>query len=140
MQQTINFTINSLQHIGIPVTNIKISEAFYERLGFKNTMQSPFTFNGGTGTCIMMQREEMIIEIYQMPDTELAEIRNRKDGRVDHFAFDVSDINEAFAELTTKGFTVIETSPVFLPFWKNGVKFFNISGPDGERIEFNQVL
>ena len=103
-------------------------------------MQSPFTFNGETGTCIMMQREEMIIEIYQMPDAELAEIRNRKDGRVDHFAFDVSDIDEAFAELKEKGFTVLETAPVFLPFWKNGIKFFNISGPDGERIEFNQVL
>jgi lactoylglutathione lyase len=27
-----------------------------------------------------------------------------------------------------------------LPFWKNGCKYFNITGPDGERLEFNQIL
>ena len=38
------------------------------------------------------------------------------------------------------GFKVIEEAPVFLPFWKNGCKYFNITGPDGERLEFNQIL
>ena len=29
-----NLKINHIQHIGIPVTDIKKSEAFYEKLGF----------------------------------------------------------------------------------------------------------
>ena len=29
---------------------------------------------------------------------------------------------------------------VFLPFWKNGCNYLNITGPDGERLEFNQIL
>ena len=24
--------------------------------------------------------------------------------------------------------------------WKNGCKYFNVLGPDGERLEFNQIL
>ena len=140
MQQSINLAINSLQHIGIPVIDIKVSEAFYKRLGFSNVMQSNFLLNGGTGTCIMMQRDVMIIEIYQMPDTELEAIRNRKDGHIDHIAFDVSDVEATFSLLKKEGFNVLEEAPVFLAFWKNGCRFFNITGPDGERLEFNQVL
>ena len=140
MQQLINLAINSLQHIGIPVTDIKVSEAFYKRLGFSNVMQSNFLLNGGTGICIMMQRDAMIIEIYQMPDAELEAIRNRKNGHIDHIAFDVSDVDATFSLLKKEGFNVLEDAPVFLAFWKNGCKFFNITGPDGERLEFNQVL
>jgi len=35
---------------------------------------------------------------------------------------------------------IIEEQPVFLPFWEKGCKYFNILGPDGERLEFNQIL
>ncbi len=135
-----NFKINHIQHIGIPVTDLKVSAAFYEKLGFQNVMESGFDFNGGKGMVAMMQREEMIIEIYQMPEKELDEIRHRKNGHIDHIAFDVSNIDVAFAELKNASFTIIEAAPVFLPFWKNGCRYFNITGPDGERIEFNQIL
>ncbi len=136
----INFAFHRIQHIGIPVTDIKTSEAFYNKLGFENVMTSQFDFNGGKGNVIMMQKAEMIIEIYQMPETELVEIRSRKAGNIDHIAFDVSDIDTAFAELKKEGFHIVEEAPVFLPFWQNGCKYFNILGPDNERLEFNQIL
>ena len=135
-----NFTINHIQHIGIPVTDLKISEAFYKKLGFENVMESGFEFNGDKGKVSMMQHGEMIIEIYKMPEKELNEIRHRKNGHIDHIAFDVSNIEEAFDELKNASFNIIEAAPVFLPFWKNGCRYFNITGPDGERIEFNQIL
>ena len=135
-----SFKINSIQHIGIPVTDLKKSEAFYEKLGFENIMTSSFDYNGGKGNVSMMQSGAIIIEIYQMPEAELMAIRQRKDGHVDHIAFDVADINVAFESLTNAGFNVLEEQPVFLPFWKNGCNYFNITGPDGERLEFNQIL
>ncbi len=140
MQQPIELTINSLQHVGIPVTNINNSFAFYSRLGFKNVMQAPFSINNEQGTAIMMQRGEIIIELYQLPDSHLAEIKSRSDGHVDHFAFDVPDIEVTFAVLKHAGYDILEPEPVFLQFWKKGCRYFNIKGPDGERIEFNQVL
>jgi catechol 2,3-dioxygenase-like lactoylglutathione lyase family enzyme len=136
----LNLKINHIQHIGIPVTDIKLSEVFYEKLGFKNVMSSTFEYNGDKGTVAMMRLDEMIIELYQMPGKELAEIRSRKNGHIDHIAFDVDDIDSTFQMLKNSGFSIIEQQPVLLSFWKNGCKYFNITGPDGERLEFNQIL
>lgn len=132
--------INGLQHIGIPVTDLKRSEIFYEGLGFKNVMTSHFEINNEKGFVSMMQRDALIIEIYQMPPAELAEIKLRKNGHIDHIAFDVDDIDATFALLKSNGYHVIEDAPVFLNFWTKGCKYFNMLGPDGERLEFNQIL
>ena len=132
--------INHIQHIGLPVTNISNSVAFYQQLGFENVMQSPFQEDEQTGTCIMMKNKNVVIELYQLPDHKLQEIRNRKDGHIDHITFDVDDIDYAFKTLKEASFKIIEEQPVFLPFWKNGCKYFNILGPDNERLEFNQIL
>jgi lactoylglutathione lyase len=140
MERSNEINIRGLQHAGIPVTNIKVSEAFYKKLGFQNVMEAPFDLNSEKGTCIMMQRDRMIVELYQVPPSLLAEIGNRSDGHIDHIAFDVADIDETFATVKEAGFKVVEDAPVFLQFWKNGCRYFNITGPDGERLEFNQIL
>ena len=132
--------INHLQHIGMPITNIETSITFYERLGFKNVMQSTFIHEGGEGKVCMMQHDAMIIELYQMPEPELSNVQQRKDGRIDHIAFDVDDIDATFTLLKQQGFAVLEDAPVFLNFWTKGCKYFNISGPDGERLEFCEII
>ena len=132
--------INGIQHIGLPVTNLAVSEAFYGRLGFANVMAAGFEYKGGRGAVAMMQRGEMVLELYQMPEAELQEIRGRSNGRIDHVAFDVDEIEEAFAELKGAGFVVVESEPVTLGFWERGCRYFHVLGPDGERLEFNQIL
>jgi lactoylglutathione lyase len=132
--------IHKIQHIGIPAHDLEVSIPFYERLGFENVMESPFEFDGGYGTCVMMKNHEVIVELYQMPEKQLAEIKQRKNGHVDHFAIDVSDVDLAFDTLKKAGFEMLESTPTFLPFWKNGTRFFNVKGPSGETIEFNQIL
>ena len=131
--------INGLQHIGIPVTDIIRSGKFYKLLGFENVMQASFDYNNDNGTCIMMQFGKIIIELYQMPEEELKNIRLRKDGYIDHIAFDVDDIEETFLELSKNGFQIIESQPVFLNFREKSCWYFNITGPEGERLEFNQI-
>ena len=89
----------------------------------------------------MMQLNDIIIEIYQMPSKQLVEVASRKDGRIDHIAFDVDDIDATYQELSSNGYTILEPSPVLLAsFWSKGCMYFNIAGPDGERLEFNQIL
>ncbi len=132
--------INRIQHIGLPVTNLATSEAFYAKLGFTNVMASGFDYEGGQGKVAMMRRGSITIELYQMPEAQLREIRSRNDGHIDHIAFDVDNIDEAFATLKRESFAVVEAAPVFLPFWNKGCKYFFILGPDGERLEFNQIL
>ena len=132
--------INHLQHIGIPVSDIKASESFYKRLGFEIATNSAFLHNGNEGRMVMMRLKDIIIELYQLPEADLTEIRNRKDGHIDHITFDVSDIDQTYSVMKAGSFQIIEEQPVFLPFWKSGCKYFNILGPDGERLEFNQIL
>ncbi|MBO3271919.1 VOC family protein [Hymenobacter defluvii] len=135
-----NLKINHLQHVGIPVTDIESSEKFYQRLGFENVMTSTFKHDRDEGRVMMMQHGNMIIELYQMPEPELTEIRKRANGKIDHIAFDVDDIDETFATLKANGFRIVEEAPVYLGFWKNGCKYLNILGPDDERLEFCQIL
>lgn len=132
--------IHRIQHIGIPAHDLEVSIPFYERLGFENVMESPFEFDGGFGTCVMMKNHEVIVELYQMPEKQLAEIKKRTNGHVDHFAIDVTDVDHAFETLKKAGFEILEVTPIFLQFWKNGTRFFNVKGPSGEIIEFNQIL
>lgn len=136
-----NLNINHIQHIGIPVSNIEKSIAFYEGLGFKNVMPSTFEIEGEKGGIVaMMQRSSMILELYQLPASHLSAIKNRKDGHIDHIAFDVDDVDATFKTLKENKYTVLENEPVFLNFWNKGCKYFNILGPDGERLEFNEII
>lgn len=135
-----NLAIKGFQHLGIPVSDLKRSEAFYESLGFSKVMHSPFEENGDTGYVSMMEKEGMVIEIYQLPEAGLAAIRSRKDGHIDHIAFGVDDIEVTYSELKFNGFAIQQEEPVFLPYWKKGCRYFTILGPDGEKLEFNQIL
>lgn len=137
---SVDIKINFLQHVGLPVADLKVSEAFYQKLGFVNVMSSGFDYKGDRGVVAMMQQGKIILELYQMPEAELEKIRSRKDGHIDHIAFDVDEIDDVFSKLKKAEFTIIEPYPVFLPFWKDGCKYFNVQGPDGERLEFNQIL
>lgn len=139
MHSKIDF-IHRLQHIGIPVHQMDLSIYFYSRLGFEKVMESTFNFEGGIGTCVMMKNNEVMVELYQMPSEQLAEILNRKRGQIDHFAIDVKDVDLAFLTLKQAGFEILENEPTYLNFWKNGTRFFNLKGPSGEIIEFNQIL
>jgi catechol 2,3-dioxygenase-like lactoylglutathione lyase family enzyme len=132
--------INAIQHIGIPVTDIKKSEAFYQNLGFENVMSTTFESNKKTGLVAMMKSGTMIIELYQLPFDQLEDIRKRRDGHIDHIAFDVDDIELTMEILKKENFEIVEEKPIFLDFWNQGCKYFYIVGPDGERLEFNQII
>jgi len=137
----VNLNIRNLQHIGIPVSDIDASIGFYEGLGFQDVMPSTFDLDGKTGRVSMMQLKDIIIELYQLPEPLMSGIRQRGDGHVDHFAFDVEDVDATYRTLKDAGYRMVEEAPVFLPrFWSKGCKYFNILGPDGERVEFNQIL
>ena len=132
--------IKALQHIGIPTTDIGASESFYVSLGFEKVMDAGFDHPEGTGTCIMMQLHTILIEIYQFPGAASAQIKDRQDGHIDHIAFDVENIEETYQTLKNNGYSLVEPAPVFLQFWDKGCRYFNIIGPNNERLEFNQRL
>jgi lactoylglutathione lyase len=95
---------------------------------------------GGRVEVAFMEQRGVVIEFYQVTEPEREEIRSRKDGHIDHLAFDVEDVDEAYKELKEAGFEMAEPSVKYLAFWKRGCKYFAVRGPDGEKLEFNQIL
>jgi catechol 2,3-dioxygenase-like lactoylglutathione lyase family enzyme len=128
------------QHLGIPVTDIARSKAFYGRLGFREAMRAELPEGKETVKVAMMELNGFVIELYQLSSKDQPGIRSRKDGHIDHIALDVRDVAKAFVELKAAGLTIVEKEPVFLPFWEKGVRYFNVLGPDGERVEFSERL
>jgi lactoylglutathione lyase len=141
MPTKVDLNFSKLQHIGIPVRSLDHTTRFYDLLGFEEVMRKPFSHVEGQGICVMMQKGDIMLEFYQLPPSVIErEVMTRKDGQIDHVAFDVPDIDVAFDTLKTCGFAPLQDAPVHLDFWEKGVRFFHIVGPDGERLEFNQVL
>ena len=140
MKPLLHNNFNGLQHIGIPVTDIAVSQAFYHRFGFASIMQRQVDATEGRVSAVMMRRAGVVLELYQLPAEQLAAIRQRTDGVIDHIAFAVDDIDRAWSELQAAGETLLEAAPVHLDFWRSGCRYFAIRGPDGEKLEFNQIL
>lgn len=132
--------IRGLQHLGLPVTDLERSKAFYSQLGFKVVMTAELPSGDDAIRVAMMAIDGLVIEMYQLVGDERAEIGRRGDGHIDHVALDVADIDRAFEEVRAAGLETLEDAPVYLPFWDKGVKYFNVRGPDGEKVEFNQML
>jgi catechol 2,3-dioxygenase-like lactoylglutathione lyase family enzyme len=133
--------LQGLQHLGLPVTDLERSKAFYAQLGFTEAMRMDIQPHADVIRVAMMQQENFTIELYQLGEEKRQEIAKRADGHIDHVALNVLDIEKAYAEIKSAGLEILEAdAPVFLPFWEHGVKYFTVRGPDGEKVEFNQIL
>ena len=132
--------LGGIQHLGVPVTNLDTSVRFYQDLGFEQVISAEVPEGDESIRVAMMKHDNVIIELYQLAGKEHEALKRRSDGHIDHIAFNVKDIGRAFAEIKSAGIETIEKEPVFLDFWDNGCKYFAIRGPDGEKLEFNQIL
>lgn len=122
--------VTGLQHIGLPTNDMAATVKFYQSLGFQIAHQ---TVNNGETVCFL-QLGSVCVETYE---------NGRAVGRagaIDHVALDVSDIEAAWAAVQAAGHQPLEAEIQSLPFWTNGVRFFNILGPNGEKVEFGQIL
>jgi lactoylglutathione lyase len=133
--------LQGIQHLGIPVTDLERSRDFYMQLGFTEAMRKDIPRKSEPVRVAMMEHENFTIELYQLDKERRQEIATRSDGHIDHVALNVLDIEQAYTEIKALGLEILEdNAPVYLPFWEHGVRYFTVRGPDGEKIEFNQIL
>lgn len=122
--------IRGLQHIGIPTNDLRATVAFYQHLGFEEAYR---TLNDGVAV-VFLRLGELTIETYENGQA------TGKAGAVDHIALDVTDAEAALEESKRRGHKILDGGLCSLPFWTNGVKFYKIEGPNGEIVEFSQML
>lgn len=118
-----------LQHIGIPTNDMDSTIEFYQKIGFEIAHEA----KDGEVRVVFLQYGDLVLETYENGQAAL------RDGAVDHVAFNVADIEEAYKFITGFGIKIL-TEITFLSFWQNGVKFFIAEGPNKERLEFAQYL
>lgn len=124
--------VTGVQHIGIPTNDIEKTIAFYAGLGFALALR---TENKAAGEQVAFLRlGNLTVETYQ--NGRAAD----RPGAIDHVALCVTDADAAFAAAKAAGCQMLDTQVQFLPFWEKGVRFFTVLGPNGEKVEFSQML
>ena len=119
-----------LQHVGLPTKDMEQTLDFYHRLGFEDAL---IRDNDGAKV-VFLKLKNLVIEAYESAEA------TGVPGAIDHIAIDVSDIEAVFSHISSGGFSLLDQQVRYLPFWDNGVRFFTILGPNGEKIEFSQIL
>lgn len=124
--------VTGIQHVGIPTNEIKKSISFYEGIGFEVVWQTVNELNNQA--VVFLRLGNLVMEIYENGQAAM------KAGAIDHIALDVTDIDSVFESVKKDGYKMLNEKVQYLPFWKYGVKFFTITGPNGEKIEFCEKL
>ncbi len=124
--------ITGLQHIGIPTNIIEETIEFYKSLDFEIISQT--LAEEGNVNVVFLKLHDIVIEAYE------SSFISEKPGPIDHIAVNVKDIKLIFEYMKLNKYKVLDDKIQFLPFFDNGVKFFAIEGPNGEKIEFNQII
>ncbi|WP_322923082.1 VOC family protein [Paenibacillus campi] len=124
--------VRKIEHVGIMVSSIERSIAFYEQVVGLQHLETTGHIN-----------EHIQLAFLAFPghtDTELELIQGFGDhlpaeGRVHHVAFTVDDVEAEFARIGELKPHGLDAEITTLP---NGSRYFFFDGPDGERLEFFQ--
>ena len=120
-----------VQHIGIPANNLDETVKFYKSLGFKEAG----LFNNQGNRCAFMKYNNLMIETWEGDPCA------NQDGAINHFAVNCTDADAAFKEAKKDGYHLLDKHVESIPaYWKHGIHFFKIQGPNHEAIEFCQIL
>lgn len=125
-------TVAGIQHIGIPTDRLEQTIRFYEALGFARRLETEVPQTGAQ-VCFL-QLADLVLEVYE------TDAPAGRDGAVDHICLGVSDIEQTWREVQSMGLPVVEEKIQQLPFWENGIRYFNLRGVNQEKIEFCQIL
>lgn len=125
-------------HLGLPVTDLAASVAFYRELGFTENGRGGVDTPQGRVEARFMDLRRFTIELYQLAGADREEIRRRKDGFIDHICLEVVDIVEALERLVQAELIEPESRPVSITLSGTPYKNFFFTGPDEERIELWQ--
>ncbi|MDO5540925.1 MAG: VOC family protein [Eubacteriales bacterium] len=134
--------ITGVQHLGIPVADLKKTIAFYkDNLGFELIHQKT-VFNPGKIDAAFLKQGDMVLECYQLSGEELEEVAGRKDGLLDHFAIAAPNLDEECEKARVKGVRLHASSldgiKDYPTLGRNGVRGVNFVGPNKEVIELCQ--
>ncbi|MFT8639808.1 MAG: VOC family protein [Bifidobacterium sp.] len=121
-----------VQHVGLPTSDLDGTIEFYKNvMGF----EVAGVFRNGDSRCAFLRYGHITLESWEVEESQMA------DGAWNHLALDCKDIDAAFENAKALGLDLIDKEVQGIPsFWDNGIRYFNIHGPNKEIIEFCQIV
>lgn len=124
--------VKKMDHVGVFVNDLDASLTFYQEVvGME--LKDKFTIANGSITLAFLGfngADETELELVFGSSPNLP-----TEGKVNHIAFLVDDIEEEFKRLKGLDVSFISEEVVTLP---NSYRNFFVHGPDGEKVEFFQ--
>ena len=121
--------IKGIQHIGIPTDKYSETLDFYKSLGFEDINQEEVQ-----GKKVAFLRiHNVMLEVYECENPE------KRTGSIEHLALSVEKVDRLYREMLSE-YKVLSPEVESLPYWKNGIRFFKVEGPNKEVIEFCEIL
>lgn len=75
----------------------------------------------------------VMLEVYESETTADAT------GSIDHIALSVEKVDQLFRKMQGV-YRLLSTEVEQLPYWKSGIRFFKVEGPNHEVIELCEIL
>jgi len=139
-QQFTNFYMRKIEHIGIAVKDLQVSNLLFEKIFGAPAYKQEEVASEGVKTSFFMNGPNKI-ELLEATNAEspIAKFIDKKGEGIHHIAFDVEDIVTEIARLKNEGFIVLNETP------KNGadnklVAFLHPKGTNGVLIELCQEI
>ncbi|KAB7789842.1 glyoxalase [Bifidobacterium leontopitheci] len=122
-----------LQHSGMVSKDLDATIDYYvNKIGFKLVGRYPF---GNNQHVAFLRYGHLTIETWDGEEAPM------KAGAINHWAFDVPDVEAAFENAKKLGLNLKDKEIQEIPtFWEHGIRYFNVIGINGETLEFCQIL
>lgn len=121
--------IKGIQHIGIPTKKYQETLNFYRSLGFEIVNQEEYQKHKAA----FLRIHNVMLEIYE------SDTLSENTGSIDHIALSVEKVDQLYREMQGV-YKILSTEVEQLPYWKKGIRFFKIEGPNHEVIELCEIL
>lgn len=124
-----------MSHIGLATNNIEENSQWYQQvLGLKKIGE--FYTPSGEQVCFL-EGNDFLYEMYQ----PIVPVPEEKTGKIDHVALESVDIEMDYRNCVAQGYH-ISTKGIeeISAFWEKGIRYFKVTSPMGEEIEFCQIL
>ena len=132
--------MRKIEHIGIAVKDLEVSNALFEKLFGAPAYKAEVVESEGVTTSFFMNGPNKIeLLAATNPESPIAKFIEKKGEGIHHIAFDVEDIVSEIARLQKEGFVVLNETP------KKGadnklVAFLHPKSTNGVLIELCQEL
>src|SRR5690606_11826378 len=107
-----NNRMNKIEHIGIAVKDLAVSNEIFEKLFGAPPYKSEEVKSEGVKTSFFMNGPNKI-ELLQAttPDSPIAKFIDKKGEGIHHIAFDVTNIEAEISRLKAEGFQILNETP-----------------------------